>query len=248
MLIDIYTMGRFSLVKASGPLHFGRKAKKKPIHLLKAIIALGGRGLPKEIVADALWPDSEGDKAAQVLATTLHRLRKLLEIPDVIQLDQGCLSINRELCAIDIWKFERLCGAADKLWMRKDSLPTAIKLSHEAIGLYKGNFLAEDSDETWTLVQREKLRSKYMRCVGKLGYHYERHDDFESAVECYQKSIEANGMAEEPYRRLMACYNRMGLKAEALSVYQQCRSILTSVHGLKPSYDTEVIKRCIAES
>lgn len=248
MLVDIYTLGRFSLVKAGQPLHFNRKAKKKPLYLLKAIIALGGRGIPKEMVADALWPDSEGDKAAQVLATTLHRLRKLLEIPDVILLDQGCFSINRELCAIDIWKFERLCGAADQLWMKKDSLPTAKKLAQEAIGLYKGNFLAEDSHVPWTLVQREKIRSKYVRCVGKLGYYYEKHDDFESAVECYQKSIEVNGMDEEPYRRLMACYNRMGRKAEALSVYRQCRSILTTVHGLNPSHDTEVIKRCIAES
>ncbi len=117
MLIDVYTLGRFSLVKSGKPLLFSRKAKKKPIHLLKAIIALGGRGIPKEMVADALWPESDGDRAAQVLATTLHRLRKLLEIPDVVQLDQGCLSINRDLCAIDIWKFERLCGAADQLWM-----------------------------------------------------------------------------------------------------------------------------------
>ncbi len=169
MLIDVYTLGRFSLVKSGKPLLFSRKAKKKPIHLLKAIIALGGRGIPKEMVADALWPESDGDRAAQVLATTLHRLRKLLEIPDVVQLDQGCLSINRDLCAIDIWKFERLCGAADQLWMQENSLPTALKLSQEAIGLYKGNFLAEDTHETWTLVQREKIRSKYMRCVGKLG-------------------------------------------------------------------------------
>ncbi len=247
MLIDVYTLGRFSLVKSGKPLLFSRKAKKKPIHLFKAIIAFGGRGVPKEMVADALWPDSEGDRSSRALATTLHRLRKLLDIPEAIQLDQGCLSINRDLCGIDTWKFERLCGTSEKMWSRDNSLQAAIQLSHEAIDMYKGSFLAEDTHEAWTVVQREKIRSKYMRCVGKLGYYYEKQSDYESAVECYQKSIEVNGVDEEPYRRLMACYNRMGRKAEALSVYHQCRSILTSVHGMNPSKDTEVIKRCIAE-
>ena len=247
MYINIFTLGRFSLVRNSTPIRFARKARNQPILLVKAIISMGGRGVPKEKVADALWPDSEGDKALQNLATTIYRLRKLLGKAEVIQLDRGCLALNQNLCAVDVWQFERLCGSADHFWELGER-EQAKMISLSAISLYKGNFLEEDSQEPWTVMLRERIRSKYMRCVGKLGNHFENVDDLKMAIECYQKSLEIDGMDEEAYRRLMACFLRLGLKSEALATYKRCRTVLSYGYGLKPSRETEVLKNCIMEA
>ncbi|BBO70802.1 hypothetical protein DSCA_47320 [Desulfosarcina alkanivorans] len=247
MYIQIFTLGRFSLVKNGTPVSFARKARNQPILLAKALISMGGRGVPKETIADALWPDSEGDKALQNLATTLHRLRKLLGKAEVILLERGCLALNQDLCAVDVWQFERLCGNADRFW-ELGKREHAIETSRRAIDLFKGNFLEEDSQEPWTVVLRERIRSKYMRCVGKLGHYLEEADDLKMAVECYQRSLEIDGMDEEAYRRLMACYFRLGLKSEALSTYRRCKTVLSYGYGLRPSKETEVLKNCIMEA
>jgi DNA-binding SARP family transcriptional activator len=78
MLLRIYTLGRFSLLKGDVSLHSGNKAQKKPIDLLKALIAFGGRDIRRESLSDALWPDADGFSANNSLSTTLQRLRKLV--------------------------------------------------------------------------------------------------------------------------------------------------------------------------
>jgi predicted CxxxxCH...CXXCH cytochrome family protein len=76
--IKILTLGRFEVLLDGEPVRFARKVQRKPLALLKALIAFGGRGVREELVMDALWPDAEGDAARVALASALHRLRGLL--------------------------------------------------------------------------------------------------------------------------------------------------------------------------
>lgn len=55
-----------------------RRITRKPLELLKAILALGGREVDPASITDLLWPDAEGDAAQKALETALHRLRKQL--------------------------------------------------------------------------------------------------------------------------------------------------------------------------
>ena len=50
----ISTFGQFEILKDDEPVTFGRKAPKKPMQLLKAIIAFGGHDVPEAKVLDAL--------------------------------------------------------------------------------------------------------------------------------------------------------------------------------------------------
>ena len=53
------------------PIEFGRKAPKRTLGLLKAIIAFGGKGVPEQRLADALWPELEGDAAHELVGTVV---------------------------------------------------------------------------------------------------------------------------------------------------------------------------------
>lgn len=88
---------------------------------------------------------------------------------------------------------------------------------------------------------REKLRSGFLRAVARLGQFHEDREQWEEAVSCYGKGIEADDLAEELYRRLMVCHIRQGREAEALSVYRRCRKMLSSVLGVEPSAETWAI-------
>ena len=84
--IRIYTLGRFVIVKKGNPVKFHKKTQQKPMDLLKAIIALGGRDVSEEELTDLLWPDADGDSAHRVFDTTLYRLRHLLGVEKAIEL------------------------------------------------------------------------------------------------------------------------------------------------------------------
>src|SRR5690606_18222644 len=93
------------------PIQFAGKLQKKPLELLRALIALGGREVPESRLADLLWPDAEGDAGAQALATTLFRLRKLTG-EQAIRRQDNRLTLDPAVCWVDCWAFERLCSQA----------------------------------------------------------------------------------------------------------------------------------------
>jgi DNA-binding SARP family transcriptional activator len=95
---------------------------------------------------------------------------------------------------------------------------------------------------------REKLRSGFLRAVAHLGRCYEDRERWGEAASCYGKGIEVDELAEELYRRLMACHIRLGREAEALSVYRRCRKTLSSVLGVDPSSETRKLAESLGRS
>ncbi len=94
--VKIYSLGRFLIEIEGSPLRFAAKAQRKPLELLKALVALGGETVPVEQLTESLWPEAEGDKAQGSFATTLHRLRGLIGSAALrhgdarLTLDPGC--------------------------------------------------------------------------------------------------------------------------------------------------------------
>ena len=219
--------------------------------MLKMLIAFGGRNVKKERLSDSLWPDSDGDVAENAFTTTLHRLRKLIGHPDALFLNAGCLTLNPQRCWVDAWKFERVCHRADVAWEHFSSgadAKIAIDFSTQAMEIYNGPFLKEEMGEWWTVLHRERLRSKYLRVVGRLGHHWENTGQYEKSVACFQKSLEVDGLDEECYRRLIACYFRLGERGKALLIYRRCRKALITNLGVEPSEETEILRKTIEQS
>ncbi len=242
--LKIFALGRFSVVRDGKAVRFSGKAQQKPLKMLKALLAFGGREVREDQIADALWPDADGDMAHISFATTLHRLRRLLDDHRTVRLRDGRLTLDQRYCWVDVWAFQRTFGQADAVW-RKETTRTdmreVIRLAQRAIDIYKGPFLAEENSEYWAIPLRELLRSKFLRGVSKLGQYWEKDGQWGKAAECYQRGLEVDNIAEDFYRRLMICYYRLGLRAEALTAYDRCKKMLSMTLGIAPSSDTEAI-------
>ncbi|HTP66688.1 MAG TPA: AAA family ATPase, partial [Geobacteraceae bacterium] len=92
--VKIYVLGKFELVLDGKPLSFTGKMPKRPLLLLKMLIALGGEGVREEQLTDLLWPEADGDRAHSVFTTTLSRLRRLIGFAEAIEIHSGKVSIN----------------------------------------------------------------------------------------------------------------------------------------------------------
>ena len=76
--LKIYTLGQFALLHDGKPLALSRKVQKRPLDLLKLLIASGGQGVETGAMIELLWPDAEGDAAQASFDSTLYRLRRLI--------------------------------------------------------------------------------------------------------------------------------------------------------------------------
>jgi DNA-binding SARP family transcriptional activator len=207
------------------------------------LIALGGKGVREDQVSDFLWPEADGDVAHGSFATTLYRLRLLIGIHKAIELQAGCLTLNPGSCWVDAWALEEVLGEAEKEWRNvqgSNDATGAIRLTLRAIDLYKGPFLVGDMDQPWAAAPRDRLRTRFLRVVERLGEYWEKIGRIERAVECYSRCLDVEDQAEELYRRLMLCLNRLGRTAEAVRVYSRCKRALSEA-GAEPSRETRAL-------
>jgi pentatricopeptide repeat protein len=236
------------LLKDGNPVEFPRKIQKKPLLLLKAIIALGGRDVDEERLTDILWPEADGDQAYTALTTTLSRLRQLLG-EKVLEVRAGRVSLNPRYCWLDVWAFEDLAHKAEDSWKEGHSGDGNVKvlpLMGKAVDLYRGPFLAEEGSEYfWAMPLRERLRNRFLVLIEKLGRSLEQEKQLGQAIVLYQKGLEVDNLAEELYRRLMACYGSLGEIVKAVQVYRQLKTALSSVLGVEPSPKTEALYRTL---
>lgn len=248
--VKIYTLSKFAIVRDGKPLVFSRKVQKKTLELLKALIALGGEDVRAEQVTDLLWPDADGDSAHNSFKMTVSRLRQLIG-SDSVTYKEGRISINNSSVWLDSSAFYRICEKVDTAWKRikplsdrdkdtKKRIEEAIALYEKGINMYKGIFLPDDTI-TWAISLRERLRGRFLKLISGLGEYYEQKGKLTTAVEVYLKGIEADNLREEFYQRLMLCYHKLGQQAEALNVYNLCKSELSSGLGIAPSKMTESI-------
>lgn len=242
--VRIYTFGRLEVMRDGLPLEFPAKAPRKIIALLRLLVSCGRNGANEERLADALWPDAEGDAALQSLATSIHRLRQLLGNDKIILRRDGRVKLDAALCWVDAHAFEELLDRAAGGSIPSFSVEEPSRSLEKAVLLYKGAFLSE-SIEAWAVSCRERLREKYLRAVARLGGQYEKHDGFDTAVKFYQRGLEVDNLAEEFYYRIMKCCASAGRKAEAVAVYMKCKRILQAVLGVDPSPETQELFRSL---
>ncbi|WP_372523286.1 BTAD domain-containing putative transcriptional regulator [Sulfuricaulis sp.] len=246
--LQIFTLGRFSVARGLEPIRFARKAQHRPLQLLKALIALGGREVGSDRLGMALWPESEGDTAYNAFEITLHRLRKLLGIEKSLVLSNGLLTLDNQLCWVDVWAFEQAAGQAEMLLRSLHPNPDELAgISFNVVTLYHGHFLGRETPEPWSISLRERLRSKFLRHLLDVARHWEKIGQHEAAIQCYQKGLETDDLAEIFYQRLMVCYQQLGRKSEALAVYRRCRTTLSLILSIAPSPATETIRRRLTE-
>ncbi|HEU0204586.1 MAG TPA: BTAD domain-containing putative transcriptional regulator [Burkholderiaceae bacterium] len=246
--LKLYLLGAFRVeVDETALRTSGGKAQRKPLDLLKALVALGGRDVAAATLTAQLWPDSEGDAAQTAFEVTLHRLRKLLVHEDAVLIDNSRLTLNPDLVWVDVLAFERLLSESAKFAGNTAAVLAQAEQAFAALArLYRGHFLQLEGDEPWMLGMRDKLRSKLLRHLLALGQALERHGAWDKAAELYQRGIELDHLAEEMYRRAMISLQALGQQAGAVEVYRRCERTLAARLGVKPSPEMEALYRTIA--
>lgn len=196
--VKIYTLGRFELVVNGQPVTFGRKAQRKPLELLKIIVALGGRDVSQARVADSLWPDADGDAAQQALATTLYRLRRLLGHEHALSVRDSRLTLDLRYCWVDIGHLERHIDRVLSQVRESDerTKPTNLAIAtHALLRAYPGPFLEQDFG-SWTIETRDRLRDRYVKSLEEIGNYWETLGDRTMARACCERGLEVKMAAK----------------------------------------------------
>jgi ATP/maltotriose-dependent transcriptional regulator MalT/DNA-binding SARP family transcriptional activator len=242
--VKVWALGGFELEVQGEPLVFARKVPRRVIGLLKALIAFGGQDVPVDRLADALWPELDGDAAHQALETALYRLRRVLVSPEAVRLHEGAVSLEARRCWIDARAFEQLSARA--LAADPDDAQ-AVVAARRALGLYRGPLLPSEADAPWSAPARDRLRARFVHLVAAEAERLERDGARDAAVACCLRAIEADPLAEAPYQTLMRCHLAAGRWAQGRALYRRLCQALAAA-GQRPSPVSEALGRSLEAS
>ncbi len=155
------------LTARQGQEEISRFRTRKTGALLAYLALRGGKPVPREVLLDVLWPESDLSAARNSLSVALSSLRALLEDPattpgssplgGVLIADRTMVRLNPEAFFTDVSAFE---GA-----LRQAGDDPA--LLAQAIDLYRGELLTGFYDD-WALEERDRLEATHQEARGRL--------------------------------------------------------------------------------
>jgi DNA-binding SARP family transcriptional activator len=197
---------------------------------------------PRERLMSIFWPDASPDGARNCLNVAIHGLRQSLrtaagEQPIVIHRNRSYLIEPSVEVWLDVEAFEHRLKSAQHHLVTHE-LSEAENDLDAAVGLYQGEFLADDPYEEWAIVAREHLRLAYLDALDQLGALRFDSGNYGGAAELCLKTLAYDNCREDAHCRLMRCYSRKGQPQLALRQYHACVAILRSELRMEPSATT----------
>ena len=238
--------GSFEVLCRGQPLELGRNGKA--IAIFKCLLARRGRPISQDILMDWLWPESGAKKARWSLNSAVYALRRSLDDhpPDIVtsecvvferghyRLAQG-LQISSDVEEFDA-HYER-----GRFLERAKEVEDAASEYERAVALYRGDYLAEDLYEDWTMIERERLMGAYVNILDRLATYHEWAGSLQQGIAARYLLLEKDPYHEESYRALMRCYAHLGLRGRALRQYELCEQRLQCLHGISPAPETRAL-------
>ncbi|MEW6184845.1 MAG: bacterial transcriptional activator domain-containing protein, partial [Thermodesulfobacteriota bacterium] len=231
-LLKIETLGRFKVIRSGSPLKEEEWHGSQTKNLLKVILCQGEKGIHKEALMENLWPEGRPETAEKNFKSALNRLRQVLEPgldPEYsysyVRLKDNRIFLDQEICEVDVENFLTLIKEGDKK-EKLSQIKEALSAYKEAVDLFQGDFLPDDTIAEWADFKRQDLRQKYLGLLFRMARIYENRGNAYKAISLYKKAVGFDPLAEEAYQRLMTLYVDTGRRNEAIKIFRACEKAL----------------------
>jgi DNA-binding SARP family transcriptional activator len=202
------------------------------------------RGVTRDQLADALWPEGLPATWGSALRTIVSRVRACVEQafgeagPATLVAGGGVYRLRLPgTVAVDVEEAERALTAADAA-LAAGEPAEARRRAAEGVDRLRRPFLPEH-DGDWVAAQRDRLAGlvtggleTQSRAAAALGDHA-------GAIAAAEEAIALAPLREAAHRCLMAAHVVAGNRAEALRGYQRLRRLLAEELGVDPDAATE---------
>jgi DNA-binding SARP family transcriptional activator len=236
----IYCLGPFKVYQDDQQVTEWLSSKGKMV--FKYLVTHRDHPIPKEILMDLFWPNTNPDSARNNLNVAIYGLRQALHKfqPNfshvLYQNDQYTLNPSLRIW-MDIEEFEKNLAEAQHL-QANDQPDKAVKWLETAINLYHGDFLAGDIYEEWTVMIRERLRLAYLSALHQLSRQYFHQKEYADCAALCQIILARDNCREDVHCLLMRCFAHQGQTPLGLRQYQICAEALREELGVSPSKST----------
>lgn len=215
---------------------------RKNASVLAYLLLHHSRSVHRDVLIDKFWSDVHASAAKNSLHVAICSIRKslarVMREQEVILYENESYCINPELEVITdvekflyFWKKGRAIEAAQGL---TNTLPAYNK----AVALYQREFLENLGYENWCESERSNLREIYLFILNRLSTYFFEAKNYYACINVCNKMLATDECLEEVHRKLMRCYDGLGVPDMAFKQFFKCKKVLEEELGLEPSQPT----------
>jgi DNA-binding SARP family transcriptional activator/ABC-type branched-subunit amino acid transport system substrate-binding protein len=249
--LKVFLTGRVGFETDGAVIDEARFPGRQGRLLFAYLVAEQGRPVPRHELADAIWGEAPPATWEKVLTVVVSKLRSLLAEhgvadPGVLTGAFGCYRLELpEGSWVDVIAAADAAQEAEQA-LQSGDLQRAQGAASLAASLTRQQFLPGE-DGAWVEEKRRELTAVRGHALAALAEVCLRSGNGAEAAKWAEQTIALAPFRESGYRRLMEAHAAAGNRAEALSVYEQCRRLLADELGAYPSPETESIYRELLE-
>ena len=191
---------------------------------------------------EAVWPDTDEDCGRHRLHQAVYELRGTLRGADpkcspIVCADGGYGLDHDAPVWVDAEEFEELASAAARCSGAQQA-DQAIRLSRNALDLYRGDFLCQATEADWATTERNRLRARYVQLSIQLGELLAWRGDCVTALAVIDPVLGMEPWNEDATMIKMRCHARTGARSLAAAAFRSCADALTREFGIAPAAPT----------
>lgn len=239
--LRVFTFGQTRVESAQLGSVSGDWIEQRPGQVLKYLVSRRNRIVTAEEIAQALWPQSD-TRALSSVRYFLHVLRARLEplraartrSAFIVARDGGYALIDERVW-VDALEFDELVGTglAALIAGDRDGATGALQ---DAIGLYRGDFLADEPYAEWALHERERFQELAGRALRALTELALAGNELDSAASYARRLADLEPYDSDAQRRHIEVCLRRGRRTEAVRRYELFSRRLAREFGERPDF------------
>ena len=237
-------LGEFKLYVGDVLIDDDISRSHKMWNLLAYLITHRDRNVPQEELIDVLWPDDNSQNPGNALKTLLYRTRATIlpllgDEPQLILSQRGSYSWNHNLrCDVDAEQFADLAQQASD---RSLSAAQRLNLYHEALSLYRKDFLPRLAEQLWVIPLATYYHAQYLEAVFEYSDLLLASEQYVELANLVNAAILIEPYDDKLHSLLITALLRQGNSLAALNHYDLATDLLYRNFGVRPSEELRAL-------
>lgn len=218
MSTQVICMGEFSIRSSGAKDGYLPWRTSKEKELCAFLVHFGGQVVEQGIIMDALWPDSDFDKARTYLYTCVSLLRRQFreyDVPLDVHKSGNGYTLNIESVSCDWMEL-------NVIFEHTTTGEIDSELCDQVTDLYVDDYM-KGCDYAWALQRQIEFSQKYIVLLRRMAEFHRRNNRMIPAIECLQRLLTISPDSEQDGRELIGLHMQIGNRNDAIKV----------LHGLK---------------
>jgi DNA-binding SARP family transcriptional activator len=232
--LEIRCFGRFSILNRGENLDLG-VVRPRVRMLLRLLTIHAGSNVHREVISEALWPAADAAAAAHGLQVAISSLRGVLE-PGigrgeshfVLHDGEGYRLAVPPDAFIDVISFDAAVEQGRRSRSHGD-LVAAEAAFRRALGLHRGELLAEDGPADWVVDRREECRAGAIEAAEGVAEAALLLGDPDRAARACRAGLSIDRYHDPLWRLLIASRHQAGDSGAAIRARQEYEVVLATL-------------------